>query len=85
MRITREQIERDVHDIIRRMRPDLGDGLRGEDRLRDDLGLDSLHSMELLSEVTERYRIDVDPQELEDVRTVAEVVGFLARLNGLPT
>jgi acyl carrier protein len=50
------------------------------DRLRDDLGLDSLHSMELLSEITEKYQVDVDPEELQDVRTVGDVVSFLGTL-----
>lgn len=48
--------------------------------MRDDIGLDSLHSMELLSEVTEKYEVDVDPEDLQDVRTVRDVVSFLAGL-----
>lgn len=58
------------------MRGDIGES----DRLRDDLGLDSLHSMELLSEVTEKYEVDVDPEDLVEVRTVQDVVGFLSQL-----
>lgn len=59
------------------MRPDLPGEIRDDDRLRDDLGLDSLHSMELLSEVTEKYEVDVDVEQLNDVRTVGDVVTFL--------
>lgn len=36
--------------------------------------------MELLSEVTEKYEIDVDPEDLGDVRTVTDVVAFLEQL-----
>lgn len=36
--------------------------------------------MELLSEVTEKYEIDVDPEDLTEVRTVTDVVTFLAAL-----
>lgn len=36
--------------------------------------------MELLSEVTEKYEIDVDPEDLQEVRTVTDVVTFLATL-----
>jgi acyl carrier protein len=36
--------------------------------------------MELLSEVTEKYEVDVDPEDLQDVRTVGDVVSFLATL-----
>lgn len=64
--------------IIRRLKPELTGEIRGEDRLRDDLGLDSLHSMELLSEVTEKYEVDIDVEQVQDVRTVADVVNFLA-------
>lgn len=54
--------------------------INGTDRLRDDLGLDSLHSMELLSEVTEKYEVDVDPEDLVEVRTVDDIVNFLSQL-----
>lgn len=77
-RIPEHQIQSDIEAIIRRIRPDLRGEIRGTDRLRDDIGLDSLHSMELLSEVTEKYELDVDPEELQDVRTIQDVVRFLS-------
>jgi acyl carrier protein len=80
MTMSTQQIQTDVETIIRRIRPDLHGAIRPDDRLRDDLGLDSLHSMELLSEVTEKYEIDVDPEDLQEVRTVTDVVTFLAAL-----
>ncbi len=54
--------------------------MRATDRLRDDVGLDSLHSMELLSEITEKYELDLDPEQLSDVRTVGDVVALLSEL-----
>lgn len=78
--IPSSQIHEDLETIIRRIRPDLNADIRLTDRLRDDIGLDSLHSMELLSEVTEKYELDVDPEDLQDVRTVGDVVAFLATL-----
>jgi acyl carrier protein len=74
------QIRADLEAIIRRIRPDLRGNIEASDRLRDDLGLDSLHSMELLSEVSEKYEIDVDPENVQDVRTVGDVAAFLSRL-----
>jgi acyl carrier protein len=62
-----EQIRGDVEAIIRRVRPDVSGEIRDGDRLREDLGLDSIHSMELLSAVTEKYE-------------VGDVVGFLVKL-----
>lgn len=81
-RVSAEQIQKDLETIIRRLRPDLKGDIKATDRLRDDLGLDSLHSMELLSEVTEKYEIDVDAEQVQDVRTVGEVVTFLASVIG---
>ncbi len=78
--ISAVQIKSDLEQIIRRIRPELRGDIAATDRLRDDLGLDSLHSMELLSEVTEKYEVDVDPEDLVDVRTVDDVVTFLADL-----
>ena len=74
------QIKSDLDTIIRRIRPDVRGDINGTDRLRDDLGLDSLHSMELLSEVTEKYEVDVDPEDLVEVRTVDDIVTFLSQL-----
>jgi len=78
--ISATQIRTDIEAIIRRIRPDLRGEIREADRLRDDLGLDSLHSMELLSEISEQYRVEVDPENLQDVRTVGDVASFLSAL-----
>lgn len=34
--------------------------------------------MELLSEVTEKYAVDIDVEQVQDVRTVGDVVAFLS-------
>lgn len=78
--IPSSQLHQDLEKIIRRIRPELKSDIQLTDRLRDDVGLDSLHSMELLSEITEKYELDVDPEDLQDVRTVGDVVTFLATL-----
>lgn len=76
--VPRAQIQHDLELIIRRLRPDLSGDIADRDRLREDLGLDSLHSMELLSEVTEKYDVDVDVEQVQEVRTVGDVVSFLS-------
>ncbi|MDP2311569.1 MAG: acyl carrier protein [Pseudomonadota bacterium] len=45
------------------------------DRLREDLGLDSVGSMELLSMLAEEFDIDV---EMEEAAAVADVAGLMA-------
>ncbi len=74
------QIQNDVESIIRRIRPDVSGEIRSSDRLREDLGLDSLHSMELLSSVTEKYEVDVDVEQVQEVKTVGDVVAFLSKV-----
>ena len=78
--VSEQQIRADVEAIIRRVRPDVSGAIGDGDRLREDLGLDSIHSMELLSAVTEKYEVDVDMEEVQDITTVGDVVGFLVKL-----
>lgn len=79
-KVSVEEIRAEVESIIRRVRPDVSGEIRDADRLRDDLGLDSIHSMELLSAVTEKYEVDVDMEEVQDITTVGDVVSFLVKL-----
>jgi acyl carrier protein len=70
-------LENDLHAIIRRIRPEVTGEIRSSDRLRDDLGLDSMCSMELLSEISDVYAIDVEVEELQEISTVGDVARFL--------
>ncbi|MDX9721632.1 MAG: acyl carrier protein [Myxococcota bacterium] len=47
------------------------------DRLRDDLGLDSLQEMELMSRLSEQYDIDPEMEDVMKVTTVEDVATFL--------
>jgi acyl carrier protein len=80
--ITSSQIKADLEAIVRRIRPDLKGPLTDSDRLREDLGLDSLHSMELLSAITEKYEVDVDVEEVQDVKTIGDVIAVLTKVIG---
>jgi len=51
--------------------------IESSDRLRDDLGLDSLQEMELMSRLSEEYEIDPDMDEVMAIKTVKDVVKFL--------
>lgn len=53
--------------------------LRGTDRLREDLGMDSLSSLELLSSLGEKLRIDLEIEEAMDLRTVDDACAFVER------
>lgn len=50
--------------------------LRLQDRLREDLGLDSVSSMELLSILAEKYDVDIEMEEAVAITTVAQVISI---------
>lgn len=53
--------------------------LQGSDRLREDLGMDSLSSLELLSSLSEKLCIDLQIEEAMDIRTVDDACAFVER------
>ncbi len=53
--------------------------IRSEHRLREDLGLDSVCSMELLSMLAEELELDVPMEEAAHVTTVAATVEMARR------
>jgi len=53
--------------------------VKGSDRLREDLGMDSLGSLELLSSLSSELKIDLEVEEAMDLRTVDDAVEFVAR------
>lgn len=65
-------------DRVRKILSDLTNvppaDIRSADRLREDLGLDSVGSMELLSMLAEEFDIDV---EMEEAAAVSDVAGLM--------
>jgi acyl carrier protein len=53
--------------------------IRGAQRLREDLGLDSIQSLELLSTISEALKIDLDVEEAMTIRTVDDARAFVTR------
>jgi acyl carrier protein len=51
--------------------------LRGSHRLREDLGMDSLGSLELLSTLSEELRIDLEMEAAMGIETVDDACAFL--------
>ena len=52
--------------------------IRAEDRLREDLGADSLDLLELLQEVEDAFGRRIPDEKAVDLKTVADVYGVLA-------
>jgi len=76
--ITEDQIRTDLLDILSKLAGLEADQIKNEDRLREDLGLDSLQSMELLSRISDKYELDLEVEDVMDVETVGDVVKQLA-------
>lgn len=53
--------------------------IRDNQRLREDLGLDSLQSLELLSRIGETLEVDLDVEEAMSIRTVSDACAFVLR------
>lgn len=45
--------------------------------LQDDLGADSLDSVELIMSLEEEFGIEIDPSQAENLKTVDEIVSFV--------
>ena len=54
-------------------------GVSGGQRLREDLGMDSLGSLELLSTISEELKIDLEMEDAMDIVTVDDACTFVAR------
>ncbi len=75
--ISQEQIKKDLIEILSKLAGLDPDTIGNDDRLREDLGLDSLQSMELLSRISDRYELDLDVEDVMDVESVGDVVNQL--------
>ncbi len=80
MQVVAGAVAASVRTVVAELSGADSSGIKDTDRLIDDLGLDSLQQMELLSRLSEDYEIDPDLDELLEIATVAEVVELLENL-----
>lgn len=77
--IGEQQIRSDLVEILSKLADVNPAQIKDTDRLREDLGLDSLQSMELLSRISDKYELDLEVEDVMDVQTVGDVVAELAK------
>jgi len=53
--------------------------IRSTDRLREDLGMDSLGSLELLSTISEELKLDLEMEAAMGISTVDEAFAFIEK------
>lgn len=51
--------------------------VQGSSRMREDLGMDSLASLELLSMLSEQLKVDLDIEEAMGIATVDDACAFV--------
>ncbi len=73
-----QQIYATLGDYLRRDPTDL----HPEDSLRDDLGLDSLQTIELVYEVESAFDIQIPDEDFGRLRTIGDVVIYLHERTG---
>lgn len=76
MKVEVSRRERTIHVLAQILETDAA-RIREGDRLRDDLGLDSLQSLELLSVLAEELGIDLPMDEAMDLCTVDDACRFV--------
>ena len=71
-------------EVVRRV---LVDGLNVDESavteassLRDDLGADSLDSVELIMSLEDEFGVEIEPSQTENLKTVGEIVAFVDSL-----
>lgn len=75
--VTHDRIRSEVQELLQQITEGKAAEVAEADRLREDLGLDSLDSMELLGCLCERYRVDIEPDDVAEVRTFGQIVDFV--------
>ena len=50
-----------------------------ETSFKDDLGVDSLDLLELVMAFEEEYNIELNPEELEGIQTVGDVMDYIKK------
>lgn len=77
--ITPEQIRSDFLKIIAKLAGKKADQLGDNDRFLEDLGFDSLKSMEAISRISELYDFEPELDEIMELQTIIEVLHYLER------
>ncbi|MBI5363882.1 MAG: acyl carrier protein [Planctomycetes bacterium] len=84
--MTREEIIEAVKDIIHTIAPDEDlSSLKTEERLRDQIELDSMDFLDIVMELRKRYGVQIPEEEYKELATLDGCVAYLGpKLAGKP-
>lgn len=71
------EIEKRIKGVVIKKLHNFNREIRGEDRLVEDLGLDSLDLVELMMAVEEEFGVEIPDSEAEKIKTVQDVMKFI--------
>ena len=57
------------------------ENIKEDSRFMEDLGFTSFDFMSLLGELEDEFDVEIDQQEVANVRTVGEAIGYLQSLS----
>lgn len=80
MAVSQQELRNDLLQILSRLAGIDPAQVRDEQRLREDLGIDSLQSMELLSRICDRYGVDIEIEDVVDIQTVGDILAHIEKL-----
>jgi acyl carrier protein len=58
------------------------DEITADSDLREDLDADSLDMVQLVMALEDEFGVEIDNNEIKDVRTVADIVNFIEKKRG---
>jgi len=79
--MTPEEVESKVKEIIQNKLQVEPEKIRPDARLDADLGADSLDLVDLAMALEENFHLDIPEEELENIRTVGDVVSYIQQKN----
>jgi acyl carrier protein len=73
-------VERRVKEVVSRtLKVDVG-RIADDARFVEDLGAESIQSVELVAAFEEEFDIEMDEEEALDVKTVGKAIGFIEKM-----
>jgi len=76
--MTDQEIELKVKEVLSKKFAAPLDRISPTTRLAEDLGVDSFGAIELMFELEESFDLQIPDSEIEQIRTVQDVVGYIS-------